>query len=254
MYEASVAHANFARLYGGGTPGAPTIICNRRGQPLQPRTLRIEVDWSSARQPGSGTPKHHRHVKSEAYFARPVRCTVAAGSFRALPSAIPLRDASIDRIDCADLFAYVKDDEGLAREIGRILTPGGTVHIRVPGTGPLAGLDAFNLQRYLVDTTRRGSRPPETAELGWRRHYQVQELLGMLGHDRFTIVKATRRGLALSELLTFGAIVLFRWFAPNEQRYRTLTRTFAAIARLENRIASPVGYWIELIARKTTSA
>ncbi len=37
------------------------------------------------------------------------------------------------------------------------------LHLSVPATGLLAGLDAYNLHRYLVDVSGRGLRPFETA-------------------------------------------------------------------------------------------
>jgi hypothetical protein len=101
---------------------------------------------------------------------------------------------------------------------------------------------------YLVDTSRRGIRPHETCEVGWRRHYGVEDLTYMLGQERFRIVRVRRRGLAIAELIDFAAMALFRWFRPSQDHYRTGKRLAREIERIERRIIVPFGATLDLEA------
>jgi SAM-dependent methyltransferase len=153
-------------------------------------------------------------------------------------------------VTCFDVLEYIRNDQGAIDEIARVLAPGGRLRIRVPTTGPLAGFDSFNLMHYLVDTTRRGSRPHETSELTWRRHYSLSELESMLGPDRFRVVRVRRRRLALAEIVNFVSMVLFRWVRPRRDRYRTAKRFIRKIERIEHRIVTPFGFVIEIEAER----
>jgi SAM-dependent methyltransferase len=214
--------------------------------------LRISVERSGHWRGHKVVVRKRRHqAKGEpADFTRPIRCILPSGSFLASTGAIALSDGSIDRIDCLDVFEFVRDDDGLAKEIARIMAPGGTLRARVPSTGPLAGFDSLNLQRYLVDISRRGARPHEIAELGWRRHYRPDELRAMFESEGLDIVSTERRGLAFGELLTFAAMFLFRWLRPNRARSRSAKRFIGYVDRVERRIPTPIGFTIELVLRR----
>jgi SAM-dependent methyltransferase len=246
MVWTPVAMLGTARLYGGGGPGAAIGRRVPVGQGVRPIAMRIDYErserWRTSPAPGR---KLVDRFHGETSFSHPVRCTLPFGSLRSMPSALALPDASIDRIACLDVFEYVKDDVGLAAELARILAPGGRVRVRVPATGPLAGVDSLNLQRYLVDVSRRGERPPEIAELGWRRHYGEADLTAMFNPDELRVVSLTRRGLALGEVATFGAIFLFRWLWPNPERYQAAKRVIATLERFERRVVTPFGFSLE---------
>lgn len=218
------------------------------------RLLRIEVD-RTGRWRGNPPIAHQapRPKGEPPTTARPIRGMLAAGEFLANPAVLPLPDAALSAIDCGDVFAYIRNDEGLVSECRRVLAPGGRLRLRVPATGPLAWLDAFNLARYLVDITRRGKRPYETTELGWRRHYPEDDLLALLGRDAFVVEGSRRSGLGLAELLTFAATVLFRWLRPDRARYHAARRRIAVVERLERRLAVPFGTTLELTLRRTES-
>lgn len=151
-------------------------------------------------------------------------------------------------IECLDVLEFARNDIGLIDEIARVLAAGGRVSIRVPSAGPLAGIDPYNLTRYLVDTTHRGARPYETSEIGWRRHYRVRDLEEMLGTTRFRIVAIRRRKLAIAEGTRFLSMVLFRRLFPSLDRYRTAQRLIRVIDRVENHIRTPIGSVLEVEA------
>lgn len=214
--------------------------------------LRIDVE-RSGRWRAAPLPKQRKRTRPKGEpvaFERPVRLTVPDGSFTSRTTAFPLADGSIDTIECFDVLEYVRNDVGLSDEIARVLHPGGTVVIRVPATGPLAGIDSFNLARYLVDITKRGARPYETSELGWRRHYGVADIGDLLGDDRFEITQVRRRRLAIGEAMLFAAMLLFRRFFPSRDRYRAAQRFIRRIERFENRFVTSFGSVLEIEAKR----
>ena len=218
------------------------------------RSLTINVEhsgkWRSA-----PIPRRRRRPKGEvSQFARPVRLTFAHGVFLARTGCLPLADRVVTSITCCDVLELVRNDVGLIDEMARILAPGGLLRLRVPATGVLAGVDAYNLMRYLVDTTHRGARPQETSELGWRRHYSRRDLIDMLGGSRFKIVKVERRRLAIAEATNFLAMMLFRWLRPSGDHYRTGKRIANAIQRIEHRLVSPFGSVLEIVAERLPDA
>jgi SAM-dependent methyltransferase len=172
------------------------------------------------------------------------------GTFLARPGFLPMRSGSVSSIACLDVLEYVSGDDRVVDELARVLRPGGVLRLRVPATGLLAGIDAYNLMHYLVDTSRRGVRPHEIAEVGWRRHYGLGDIEDMLGRDRFTVRQVRRRGLAAAEIVKFAAMVLFRWQRPNQDRYLVTERLAYAIEQFESRIVTPVGFRLEIEAQR----
>lgn len=175
-----------------------------------------------------------------------MRGTLPGGGFIARPRQLPLRDGAFARVEVLEVLEYIQNDDLALEEVVRVVAPGGRLRIRTPATGPLAGFDSYNLLHYLVDTTRRGDRPYETSEIGWRRHYGVDDLMGMLGRGRFRVVAVRRRGLALAEIANVAAMALFRWVRTDDDRYAAAKRLVDRIARLEHRIVTPFGFFLEL--------
>jgi SAM-dependent methyltransferase len=216
-------------------------------------SLIIEVERSGnwrAAQPGA-----RKRPKGELpAITRPLRLTMNCGKVIARSEALPFRASSIDSAICLDVLEFVRNDEGLVDEIARVLSPRGTLVVRVPATGPLAGIDAFNLMHYLVDVTRRGAKPFEISELGWRRHYSLSALESLLDRRQFRIVRVERRRLALAELVNFVGMLLFRWCRPSRDRYRMVKRLSLHVQRFENRIRTPIGSVIEITAERLDQA
>jgi SAM-dependent methyltransferase len=167
--------------------------------------------------------------------SRPILGTIAGQRFVANSWALPLPDRFCDSIDCFDVLEYVRDDEAMINEIARILRPGGTLRLRVPNAGLLAGLDALNLYRYLVDITHRGCKPIETDEVGWRRHYSTVDLTKLFG-SRFTVRSIGSHRIGIAEIANAAFLALFRSFRVNESRYRRARSIVCKIERFEDRI------------------
>jgi SAM-dependent methyltransferase len=163
-------------------------------------------------------------------------------------------DAAFDLVECGSLFAYARNDEALARELARVTAPGGRVNLRVPATGPLALLDAYNLHRYLVDTTHRGLRPFETADIGWRRHYREADLVDLFTPLAFTLIDCRRSAVGFSEAVRMSGFVLFRWLRASRNWYQRISRLAQSVLGLEERIQWRHGYWLEATFLRTESA
>jgi hypothetical protein len=167
--------------------------------------------------------------------AWPIRCATGSRVFLANTWALPLADGSCRSITCLDVLEYVRDDEAMMAEFGRLLAAGGRLRLRVPNTGPLAGIDAFNLYHYLVDTTHRRRRPAETDEVGWRRHYGGGDLAELLG-PRFRVCTVSTRRIGATELVDAVVLILCRWVLGSDSAYRRSLPPLRRFARWEDRI------------------
>jgi SAM-dependent methyltransferase len=214
------------------------------------RTLRLELDWRWHR------PKHraHRPKGEPRDEERPLLCITADQTISASADCLPFERDRFDVVECGAIFAYARNDEGLVNELGRIVAPGGIVRLETPAKGPLAVLDAFNLHRYLVDITKRGLRPFETADIGWRRHYSEGDLVLLFGPRGFTLVTARRTGFAASEAVRAGGFVLFRWWRASRNWYRRACRLAERVRRAEDAVEWRHGFWLEAKFRKIENA
>jgi SAM-dependent methyltransferase len=211
-----------------------------RGTDHQPAwSILTLVDRPTIRKPTplseGGLNRHGTLIRS-----RPCLCQVDGQPFLANSWALPIRDASCDRVCLDGVVEYVRDDELLIAEVGRVLRPGGRLSLRVPNTGLLAVFDAYNLCHYLADTTGRGRHAEETDEIGWRRHYGSTDIAALLGR-RFRIDSVSSRGLFIAELLTLAQILAYRWVGHSDRRYRRSQRWAERLRRLECRL--PMGRW-----------
>lgn len=209
------------------------------------RILTISIDRTLASSNRGERSRRPRHKGEPGPAARPLRFTIGGRSFVAHADALPLRESSVDRVICRDVLEYVRNDEGLIREIARVLAPGGRVELRVPADGFLAGFDALNLFRYVVDITGRGARPHETFEIGWRRHYGEDDLKSEFGPD-FRVTCSRRTRLGISEIVHTVAILAFRWIRPRRGRYRSALRCVRRLERVEDRIVTRKGALLEM--------
>ena len=213
--------------------------------------LQMELDWRWRRP----TPRPRLPKGEPREEARPIRCVTSDGEELSAPAdTLPYADGTVASIDAGTIFAYVRNDDGLAGEIWRLLRPGGTVTLRVPSTGPLAGLDAYNVFRYVADVSGRGPRAFEVGELGWRRHYAEAEIAAMFGPERFVVRASRRSGLALSEGVRLVGQLVFRWLRPSADRYRRVAGVADRIEQWELRISNRHGFWLTVTLEKTATA
>jgi SAM-dependent methyltransferase len=181
---------------------------------------------------------------------RPLRCSLSEGIVFAHPAALPFPDASFDAIDCLDQLELIRREEDLLAEFVRVLRPGGTLTLRVPATGPLAGFDSFNLSRYLVDASHHGFRPPEPSETGWRKHYSENDLTAMLAKADLTVTSMHRSRFIISELLEFIVQTRFRWWKFDPRAYHRAHRKLDRVRAFEDRLHIRGGFLITVVAGK----
>lgn len=182
---------------------------------------------------------------------RPLLCQFCRHRVWADPVALPFPDGLFASISCLDVLAYVRDDEATFHEIARVLAPGGKLVLRVPNQSLTAGLDAFNLFRYFSDGTRRGERPSETDELGWRRHYREQEIADVIESTGLQVGDAWTTGTGLPELGQFVAMIGCRWLIPSEKRYQKLAALIDRARKKDNALSVPgLGFSQTIIATK----
>ena len=170
---------------------------------------------------------------------RPLLCNIGGNRAWVDPLAMPFRDGQVTSIECLDLLAYVHDDQETINEIARILKLGGKLLVRVPNEGATAGFDAYNLCRYLSDGTHQGERPPETDELGWRRHFREREIATMLESAGLRVADLRTTGTGLAELAQLSAMIGFRWFQQSENRYQKALKIIDRAREVDYRIRTP---------------
>jgi hypothetical protein len=183
-------------------------------------------------------------------FHRPVECKTAAGAILAKSWALPFRDAGFESIRCEGVLEYVRDDVAFRDELTRILAPGGTLSVVVPNQSRVAGLDSMNLYRYLVDISKRGRKPAEIAEIGWRRRYSLDDIRSLLGSD-YELVETATREIGIAELVQLGAMVVSSWLLDPWGRPSGLNGSLDRLRALESRVPTGnCGSVLHLTARR----
>jgi len=104
--------------------------------------------------------------------------------------AMPFADHSFDQVVIVDFLEHIPDDRGFARELARILKPGGIVLINVPHLKPGSLLNRFRHRIGLTDEWHGHLRPGYTLD-------GLRQLLG----SSFVIEVATTYSRAFSELV-----------------------------------------------------
>lgn len=212
------------------------------------RMLSVRLVSGPDREEPHSRPDRARHHAVPA--PRRFLCAIDGHRFFARPGALPLPDRSVCAVECLDQLESVRDDVAAIREFARVLADGGRLRLRTTATGPLAGFDAFNLFKYVTDITHRGVRPAETRTVGWRRHYPVADLLGMLEDNRFDVLLSRRSRFVLAEMVVLAAQMLFQWVAVRPDAYRRAQSLASGIARLEDRWTLSSGFCVTVEAMR----
>ena len=105
-------------------------------------------------------------------------------------AATPFPDRSFDQVVVVDYLEHIPDDRAFARELERILKPGGAVILNVPHLQPGSPLNRFRHLIGLTDAWHGHLRPGYTAE-------GLAELLG----PRFVMERVVTYSRAGSELV-----------------------------------------------------
>ncbi|HEY1273376.1 MAG TPA: class I SAM-dependent methyltransferase [Thermoleophilaceae bacterium] len=105
---------------------------------------------------------------------------------------LPLEDASVDLVLCAETIEHVRDVQLLLSEARRVLRPGGTLALTTPGHGRLTGL-------RILARGFEASFDPLSPHL---RFLTGRSLRGLLGEMGFEVRSLRRRGGALLALAT----------------------------------------------------
>jgi SAM-dependent methyltransferase len=144
----------------------------------------------------------------------------------------PFADGGFDAVILLDQLAQTVLEEEALAEAARVLRPGGTLLLRVPSQEFLGWLDGFNLYRYARDISGRGAKPPETAGVGWRRHYRREDVRGLL-RPHFRGVTMTSAGIGLAELVRATLLIFWRWALCSQRGEGAIRSVPTSLLRLE---------------------
>ncbi len=162
----------------------------------------------------------------------------------------PRPDASYDAVVLLDELALTVLEEEALAEAARVLRSGGTLLLRVPAAGRLAWLDGYNAFRYVQETTNRGRRLPEATGVGWRRHYEREDLEELLRpHFRIRAMRAS--GIGLADCARLALLLFWRWALQSKRGDAALRRLPETLARFEGGLApSGRGYSLVVAAER----
>jgi len=171
-------------------------------------------------------------------------------TFRPPVVAWPHPDAAYDAIILLDELALTVLEEEALAEAARVLRPGGVLVLRVPAAGRLAWLDGYNAYRYVQEITNRGSRLPEAAGVGYRRHYRREDLRGLL-RPHFRVREMRASGIGLSDAARLVLALFWRWALKSERGDAAIRRVPRILARVEGGLApGGRGYWLVVAAER----
>jgi hypothetical protein len=153
---------------------------------------------------------------------------------------IDLPDAAVSEIDAADIIGRAIDEAAWLAELARLLTPGGQLRMRVPGSGPLAWYDTRNIYRYMTDIFGRGDNPDDTLPTGWNRHYAKEDIVALLLDAGFANIRIDRVGLGLAEAPQLAGLTIGNFLLGNRDTEYRLRPIRERLEQLDARIPAPL--------------
>lgn len=157
------------------------------------------------------------------------RCDVATdtpGTVRAALEAMPFPDECFDAVLCNAVLEHVPDAEQSARELARVVRPGGHVVVAVPFLQPFHPSPG-DYRRYTADGLADVGRRAGLEVVTVLPVHSVRQTLGwILWEDANEKGGAFRRGVAWSLAYT-----LTRWHVRTDERMRRNANTFQAVYR-----------------------
>lgn len=157
-------------------PGPPPRHLVRFVRGLPPASVALDL--------GCGDGRLAAELRAEELVAADVSRVALERARRRLPGArlvelepdapLPLGDASVDLVLCAETIEHVRDVQLLLSEAGRVLRPGGALAVTTPAHGRLTGLAilAGGLERRL---------DPLSPHLRFFTRRSLRRLLGEMG-------------------------------------------------------------------------
>jgi SAM-dependent methyltransferase len=149
-----------------------------------------------------------------------IRQLVGEDVYRLHGSRTPFPDQAFDQVVVVDYLEHIPDDEGFARELGRILRPGGRAIINVPHLKPRSLVNRFRHAIGLTDEWHGHLRPG----------YTLEDLRRLLGPD-FEVERSVTYSRAFSELVDTGLNGLYlamqrrRGKAPGSSKGTVITQS-----------------------------
>jgi SAM-dependent methyltransferase len=127
-----------------------------------------------------------------------IRQLVATEVYQLDGARLPFGDRTFDQVVVVDYLEHIEDDRGFARELARVLVPGGRAVVNVPHLLPGSPLNRFRHWLGLTDAWHGHLRPG----------YSIESLSETLG-PRFRIERAVTYSRFGSELVDTGLNGLF---------------------------------------------
>lgn len=133
---------------------------------------------------------HWRSADLDARAVASIRQLVGDEVYQLDGATTPFADASFDQVVIVDYLEHIPDDRAFARELERIVKPGGTVIVNVPHLQPGSPLNRFRHRIGLTDAWHGHLRPG----------YSLASLRDALG-TRFRIDRAVTYSRFGSEMV-----------------------------------------------------
>ena len=157
------------------------------------------------------TPSHvtgleyqqERIDETRAFLGENERLTLVQGDAMALP----FPDEKFDHVVCSEVLEHLERDDVAARELFRVLKPGGTLVVTVPSANFPFTWDPPNWVLKRVGRSLRGERPWSGIWYGHRRLYTWRSLKALVTEAGFTIEACrglTHRTPPFAHLVLYG--------------------------------------------------
>jgi SAM-dependent methyltransferase len=177
---------------------------------------------------------------------------VKAPTLRLVGEWLPFADETFDAVILHETLEFMVDDRRGVEEAARVLKPGGWFIARIPGSGPLAWLDAFNLYRYVNETLLPGDPLPETQAMGWRRHYGPRDIQAISAQAPLINLRHQPSGGWLTDATYAAALIITSLVRSDPERARQVRRAYARFGDLEEHL--PFGRYQILTAHQGPKA
>jgi SAM-dependent methyltransferase len=162
--------------------------------------------------------------------------SIKAPNVRLAGEWLPFPDETFDGVVLHETLEFMTDDRRGAEEAARVLKPHAWFMARIPATGRLAWLDAFNIYRYANETLSRGLPLPETLPTGWRRHYGDHDITAVFAHAPLANLQLRPSGGWLTDAVYATALLATGLLSNDPARWTAVRRTYSRGGDLEEHL------------------